>query len=167
RLRRPHGLVLLPRASYRLKLRATEQAFEPSHPNVPSARSAPEIAISGARSSLYPGEERSSSPGHLVRRASARSCGALVVIRPAAAEVAGAGPRGPEDQRQQDSDDAHDQEDPADRVNVDTVDGRVHGEGEHGAYGRKNQSYSETHTLLLFRGPGVLLSKVGSMFGSM
>src|SRR5437762_1952328 len=71
---------------------------------------------------LSPGEERISSPGQrLVRRASARSCGAFVVIRPAAAEVAGAGPRGPEDQRQQDSDDAHDQEDPADRVNVDTV----------------------------------------------
>src|SRR5205823_1729045 len=34
---------------------ATEQAFEPSQPNVPSARSAPEIAISGARSSFVPG----------------------------------------------------------------------------------------------------------------
>src|SRR5215813_681338 len=83
----------------------------------------------------------------------ARSCGAFVVIRrPPAGETAGAGPRGPEDQRQQDSDDAHDQEDPADRVDVDAGNSRVHGEGEHGACGRKYQSYSETHAFLLLAG---------------
>src|SRR5579862_3214447 len=71
---------------------------------------------------------------------------ALVVIRRApAGETARSGPRGPENQRQQDSDDAHDQENPADRVDVDAGNGRVHGEGEHSAHGRQNQSYSESH----------------------
>ena len=74
RLRRPLGLVLLPRATDRLR------------------------CLMRTRPVAATGRVRSRRARRLVRRASARSCGALVVIRPAAVEVTGAGPRGPEDQ---------------------------------------------------------------------
>src|SRR5438132_14416693 len=95
-----------------------------------------------------------SSNQRLVARTAWGSCRALVVNRPATAEVARAGPRGPEDERQQDSDDADDQQDPADRVDVDAGNGRIHGEGENSADSRKYESYSESHELLLLLGSG-------------
>ena len=95
RLRRPHRLVVLPRAADRMRGAG-------GRPRSPRRRRC--VLLSKAEVRLGP-------------------AGALVVIRrPAPAGVAGAGPRGPEDQRQQDSDDPDDQQDPADRVDVDAGD---------------------------------------------